>query len=239
MSAGDIKSTHGTVCFVLLHTGTEAIRSDNKLLTTVAFQLDGQRSYALEGSIFVAGAAVQWLRDGLKLIDSAPQSEALAQSLASNEGVYLVPAFTGLGVPYWRPDVRGAVFGLTRATTPAHFARATLESIAYMTHDLFAAMARDGIEPKSLRVDGGMVANNWLCQFLSDVLAIEVIRPRVLETTALGAAYLAGRSTGVFGDRDNFAALWHSQRQFFPAMEELARSKLLEGWHSAVSKLVD
>ncbi|WP_438985711.1 glycerol kinase GlpK [Aequoribacter sp.] len=238
-SAGDIKSTYGTGCFVLLNTGTEAIRSDNKLLTTVAFQLDGQRSYALEGSIFVAGAAVQWLRDGLKLIDSAPQSEALAQSLASNEGVYLVPAFTGLGVPYWRPDVRGAVFGLTRATTPAHFARATLESIAYMTHDLFAAMARDGIEPKSLRVDGGMVANNWLCQFLSDVLAIEVIRPRVLETTALGAAYLAGRSTGVFGDRDNFAALWHSQRQFFPAMEELARSKLLEGWHSAVSKLVD
>ena len=238
-SAGDIKSTYGTGCFVLLNTGTEAIRSDNKLLTTVAFQLDGQRSYALEGSIFVAGAAVQWLRDGLKLIDSAPQSEALAQSLASNEGIYLVPAFTGLGVPYWRPDVRGAVFGLTRATTPAHFARATLESIAYMTHDLFAAMARDGIEPKSFRVDGGMVANNWLCQFLSDVLAIEVIRPRVLETTALGAAYLAGRSTGVFGDRDNFAALWHSQRQFFPAMEELARSKLLEGWHSAVSKLVD
>jgi glycerol kinase len=238
-SAGDIKSTYGTGCFVLLNTGTEAIRSGNKLLTTVAFQLDGQRSYALEGSIFVAGAAVQWLRDGLKLIDNAPQSEALAQSLASNEGVYLVPAFTGLGVPYWRPDVRGAVFGLTRATTPAHFARATLESIAYMTHDLFAAMARDGIEPKSFRVDGGMVANNWLCQFLSDVLAIEVIRPRVLETTALGAAYLAGRSTGVFGDRDNFAALWHSQRQFFPAMEELARSKLLEGWHSAVSKLVD
>jgi glycerol kinase len=234
---GDIKSTYGTGCFVLLNTGTDAVMSANKLLTTVAFQLEGERHYALEGSIFIAGAAVQWLRDGLKIIRHAADTEAMAASLASNEGVYLVPAFTGLGVPYWRPDVRGAIFGLTRATGPEHFARATLEAIGYLTHDLFEAMARDGIAPRSLRIDGGMVANDWLCQFLADILNVEVIRPAVLETTALGAAYLAGRSSGVYGDRAEFAKRWQRQCQFSSQLTASSRQQLLAGWRRAIDQL--
>ena len=237
--AGDIKSTYGTGCFVLLNTGDEAVQSHNKLLSTVAYQLDGKRCYALEGSIFIAGAAVQWLRDGLKMIDHASQTEALANQLQSNEGVYLVPAFTGLGVPYWRPDVRGAIFGLTRATGPEHFARATLEAIGYLTNDLFEAMSGDGIVPRSLRIDGGMVANDWLCQFLADILQVEVIRPVVLETTALGAAYLAGRSTGVYGDRAEFAKRWQRQQQFLPRLEEDTRQQYLLGWRRAIQQLID
>ncbi len=237
-AAGDIKSTYGTGCFVLLNTGEQAVSSNNQLLTTVAYQLDGVRHFALEGSIFIAGAAVQWLRDGLKMIQHAGDTESMAAQLASNEGVYLVPAFTGLGVPYWRPDIRGAIFGLTRATGPAHFARATLEAIGYLTHDLFEAMAKDGIAPRSLRVDGGMVANDWLCQFLADVLQVEVIRPVVLETTALGAAYLAGRSSGVYGDRDEFAKQWQRQRQFSPQYDDAQRQQWLVGWRRAIQQLL-
>ncbi len=236
---GDIKSTYGTGCFVMLNTGKHPVQSKNRLLTTVAYQLEGERHYALEGSIFIAGAAVQWLRDGLQIIEQASETEALAASLPGNEGVYMVPAFTGLGVPYWRPDVRGAIFGLTRATGPKHFARAALESIVYMTQDLFDAMAKDGISPSVLRVDGGLVANQWFCQFLADILDQNVIRPVILETTALGAAYLAGRSTGVFGDRDAFAACWQQQHCFEPRMTSSERQTMLNGWRNALDRLIN
>ncbi len=233
---GSIKSTYGTGCFVMINTGDKAVLSKHRLLTTVAYQLDGVPTYAIEGSIFVAGAAVQWLRDGLGIIDSAPETEALASGLEGNSGVYMVPAFTGLGAPYWRPDVRGAIFGLTRATGPADIVRATLESVAYLTNDLFTAMANDGIKPVSLKVDGGMVANDWFLQFLADVLALPVCRPVVMETTVLGAAYLAGRHLGVYGDFDDFAALWRQAGEFEPAMTESQRSDLLTGWQDAVRR---
>ncbi|ARN73197.1 glycerol kinase GlpK [Oceanicoccus sagamiensis] len=233
---GAIKSTYGTGCFVMINSGDKPVISKHRLLTTVAYQLEGKPSYAIEGSIFVAGAAVQWLRDGLGLIDSAAETESLAAGLEGNSGVYMVPAFTGLGAPYWRPDVRGAIFGLTRATSPAHMVRATLESVAYLTHDLFTAMANDGIKPASLKVDGGMVANDWFLQFLADVLALPVCRPVVMETTVLGAAYLAGRQLGIYGDFDAFTALWRGAGEFEPRMEECQRSDLLEGWQDAVRR---
>jgi len=233
---GSIKSTYGTGCFVMIHSGHKPIVSKHRLLTTVAYQLDGVRSYAIEGSIFVAGAAVQWLRDGLGIIDSAAETESLANSLENNGGVYIVPAFTGLGAPYWRPDVRGAMFGLTRATGPAEIVRATLESVAYLTSDLFAAMANDGIKPTSLRVDGGMVANDWFLQFLADVLGMQLCRPVVMETTALGAAYLAGRHLGIYGNFEAFAALWRGDGEFEPRITEGQRSDLLDGWQDAVRR---
>jgi len=213
---GSIKSTYGTGCFVLMNTGNKPVASQNRLLTTVAYQLDGEVTYAIEGAIFVAGAAVQWLRDGLGIISNAAESERMAKSLDGNSGIYVVPAFTGLGVPYWEPDVRGAIFGLTRASGPAEIVRSTLESVCYLTADLFAAMAQDGIKPSTLRVDGGMVANDWLLQFLSDVLDMTVFRPAVMETTALGAAYLAGRKAGVYGDFDEFTAKWRRAAEFEP-----------------------
>ena len=195
---GMIKSTYGTGCFVLLNTGDRALASNHRLLTTVAYRFEGKTSYALEGSIFTAGAAVQWLRDGIQIIDSADETEALASRLDSNRGVYLVPAFTGLGAPHWDPRARGAVFGLTRDTGIADLVRAALESVCYQTNDLVNAMRKDGAQaPAALRVDGGMVANNWLMQFLADVLDVVVERPVVTETTALGAAYLAGLRTRV------------------------------------------
>ncbi|WP_027853928.1 glycerol kinase GlpK [Marinobacterium litorale] len=236
-SPGDIKSTYGTGCFVLLNTGSAPVDSSQRLLTTVASQLDGHVSYALEGSIFVAGAAVQWLRDSLGIIQQARETETLARSLNSNNGVYLVPAFTGLGVPYWEPDARGALFGLTRASGRAEIARATLESVAYQTADLFAAMSADGISPKTLRVDGGMVANSWLLQFLADVLDTQVLKPRVEETTALGAAYLAGRQAGFYGDQREFTELWQCEEIYHPNMDAIHRTKLLAGWHDAVSRV--
>lgn len=234
---GSIKSTYGTGCFVLMNTGQEALVSNNKLLTTIAYQLNGKSTYAIEGSIFVAGAAVQWLRDGIGIISSASESEKLASGLKDNSGVYVVPAFTGLGVPYWQPDVRGAIFGLTRATGPAELVRATLESVCYLTNDLFAAMAQDGIKPSTLRVDGGMVANDWLLQFLADVLNLTVDRPAVMETTALGAAYLAGQQVGVYGNLDEFTKLWRRAAQFEPQMSEQQRKGLLDGWHDAVQRV--
>ncbi|SEF68587.1 glycerol kinase GlpK [Marinobacterium lutimaris] len=237
-SKGDIKSTYGTGCFVLLNTGDEAVISSQRLLTTVAYQLDGKPSYALEGSIFVAGAAVQWLRDELGIIRNAAETETLARSIESNNGVYLVPAFTGLGVPYWQPDARGALFGLTRGSGRAEIARAALEAMAYQTSDLFKAMAADGITPATLRVDGGMVANDWMLQFLADILGTTVIRPQIAETTAVGAAYLAGRQAGLYGDFEAFTELWQCQRQFEPGMPVDQRQQLLSGWADAIKRVL-
>jgi glycerol kinase len=234
---GMIKSTYGTGCFMVLNTGDKALSSSNKLLTTVGYRLNGKTTYALEGSIFVAGAAVQWLRDGLGIIQSAQQTEALAASLDSNQGVYLVPAFTGLGAPHWDPDARGAIFGITRDTGPAQLVRATLESVCYQTFDLLEAQRRDGLAPTRLRVDGGMVQNSWLCQFLANLLGIIVERPAQTETTALGAAYLAGLQVGIFGSLEDIAARWQVDREFAPAMENSARKLLLADWHEAVIKV--
>jgi glycerol kinase len=234
---GMIKSTYGTGCFMILNTGEQALVSNNKLLTTVGYRLDGKTTYALEGSIFVAGAAVQWLRDGIGIIDTAHQTEAMAESLDSNNGVYLVPAFTGLGAPHWEPDARGAIFGITRDTGPAELVRATLESVCYQTFDLLEAKRRDGLKPTRLRIDGGMVQNNWLCQFLADTLDIVVERPAVTETTALGAAYLAGLQIGLFASLDDIAQHWQAEREFDPAMESSHRNLLLADWHEAIIKV--
>ncbi|MGC1303295.1 MAG: glycerol kinase GlpK [Caulobacteraceae bacterium] len=233
---GDIKATYGTGAFVLVNTGGEPKPSSNRLLTTIAYRLDGHTSYALEGGIFVAGAAVQWLRDGLGVIRNAAETEGLARGLGSNGGVYLVPAFTGLGAPHWDPDARGAIFGLTRATGPAELARAALESVCLQTLDLLKAMVEDGVRPATLKVDGGMVANDWLCQALADVLDLPVERPQVLETTALGAAYLAGRRAGIYGDFDAFRDVWRLQKRFDPQMDPRRRRALVEGWRDAVRR---
>jgi len=232
---GMLKSTYGTGCFAVMNTGHEFVPSHNRLLSTVAYRLNGVPTYALEGSIFVAGAAVQWLRDGLGLIERAEETEALAMSLESNGGVYLVPAFTGLGAPYWDPHVRGALLGLTRDTGPAHFARAALESVAYQTQDLMEAMRKDGRGGASVRVDGGMVANDWVTQFLADVLDLQVERPAIVETTALGAAYLAGLGVGVYGSLDEIAKQWRLNQRFAPMMHPERRAGLLAGWQSAVA----
>ena len=234
---GMIKSTYGTGCFMILNTGEKALTSNNKLLTTVGYRLDGKTTYALEGSIFVAGAAVQWLRDGLGIIDTAHQTEAMAESLDSNSGVYLVPAFTGLGAPHWDPDARGAIFGITRDTGPAELVRATLESVCYQTFDLLEAKRRDGLKPTRLRVDGGMVQNNWLCGFLADILGIIVERPVETETTALGVAYLAGLQIGLFESIEDISRHWQSDRNFEPEMNANHRNLLLADWHEAVIKV--
>ena len=234
---GMIKSTYGTGCFMVLNTGTEALHSRNRLLTTVGYRLNGETTYALEGSIFVAGAAVQWLRDGIGIIESAGETEALATSLDSNNGVYLVPAFTGLGAPHWDPDARGAIFGITRDTGVAELVRATLESVCYQTCDLLAAKQRDGVKPTRLRVDGGMVQNDWLCQFLANVLDLVVERPVVTETTALGAAYLAGLQVGLFESLTDIAAHWSAEQEFAADMDNQQRKLLLANWHEAVIKV--
>ena len=235
---GMVKGTYGTGAFVLLNTGTRPVASQNRLLTTVAYRLGGQTSYALEGSIFAAGAAVQWLRDALRIIDAAPDTETLARDLQSNSGVYMVPAFAGLGAPHWDPEARGALFGLTRDTGIAEIARAALEAVAYQTHDLLEAMARDhGQATHSLRIDGGMAANDWLVQFLADILAVRVDRPAVIETTALGAALLAGLGAGVYAGLDDISALWRHQRTFAPALDASGRAALLAGWHEAVARV--
>jgi glycerol kinase len=231
---GSIKSTYGTGCFVLMNTGHEMPLSKNRLLTTVAYRLDGKATYALEGSIFVAGAAVQWLRDGINIIDDAKETKALAASQEGNQGVYMVPAFTGLGAPYWDPEARASLFGMTRATSRAEIVRATLESVCYQTSDLFEAMADDGIEPTELRVDGGMVANDWLVQYLSDILDLNVDRPAVMETTALGAAYLAGLKAGIYSSLDDIANNWNREARFEPNMSAEERSPLLAKWQKAV-----
>ena len=233
---GSIKSTYGTGCFVLINSGDEVIHSKNNLLSTVAYQLDGKATYALEGSIFIAGAVVQWLRDGIKIIDHAKDTQGLAESLDGNSGVYMVPAFTGLGAPHWDPDARGAIFGITRGTGRNEIVRAALESVCYQTYDLLSAMADDGVAAKSLKVDGGMVANNWVMQFLADILNIPLERPEVLETTAKGAAYLAGMRAGVYGSLDEFASSLSVADEFMPKMGDAEREALLAGWRKAIAR---
>jgi glycerol kinase len=236
---GMIKSTYGTGCFALLHTGDAPVVSANRLLTTVAARIGGRATYALEGAIFVAGAAVQWLRDGLRLIEAAGETEALARSVASSGGVYLVPAFVGLGAPYWDAEARGALLGLTRASGRAEIARAALESVAYQTRDLLEAMASDaGGAVSTLRVDGGMVANDWLMQFLADATGVAVERPAVAETTALGAACLAGLDAGLYESQEALAARWRRERRFEPRMASQEREALYAGWRDAVARVL-
>ena len=232
---GMAKNTYGTGCFMLMNTGEKAVTSEHGLLTTIAWGLDGKVEYALEGSIFVAGSAIQWLRDGLKILESAAESEDLATKVSSTDGVYMVPAFVGLGTPYWDSDARGAMFGLTRGTTREHIARATLESLAYQTRDVLDAMIADSnIDLKALRVDGGAVANNFLMQFQSDILNVPVERPVVQETTALGAAYLAGLAIGYWKDQDEIATQWKIDRTFTSEVSEEQRDELYTGWQKAV-----
>lgn len=234
---GMMKSTYGTGCFALLNTGADMVPSTNRLLTTIAYQLKGKPTYALEGSIFIAGAVVQWLRDGLKIIREAKETQPLAEQADAAQGVILVPAFTGLGAPYWRPDCRGAIYGLTRNSGPAELARAALESVGYQTRDLLEAMradwgaAADGV----LRVDGGMTASDWAMQFLSDILGAPVDRPKVTETTALGAAFLAGMQAGVTGGPEEFAKGWALDRRFAPAMDAATRDAKYARWGRAVA----
>ncbi|MEK6455723.1 glycerol kinase GlpK [Caldifermentibacillus hisashii] len=232
---GMAKNTYGTGCFMLMNTGDKAVKSEHGLLTTIAWGLDGKVEYALEGSIFVAGSAIQWLRDGLRMFKEAKDSEAYAACVSSTDGVYMVPAFVGLGTPYWDSDVRGAVFGLTRGTSKEHFIRATLESLAYQTRDVLSAMEQDsGIALKTLRVDGGAVQNNFLMQFQSDILNVPVERPIVSETTALGAAYLAGLAVGYWESQEEIAKQWVIDKKFEPGMSDFEREKLYEGWKKAV-----
>ncbi len=238
-SPGMVKSTYGTGCFAVLNTGAERIPSKNRLLTTIAYRLDGETTYALEGSIFVAGAAVQWLRDGLGIIGKASDSGHLAAQADPGQHVYLVPAFTGLGAPHWDAHARGAIFGLTRNSGPAELARAALESVAYQTLDLVEAMRGDWAaspDDTVLRVDGGMVASDWAMQRLADILAAPVDRPQIMETTALGAAWLAGMKAGVWPGMDEFAASWSLDRRFEPDMDEAARKAAIDGWHDAVRR---
>lgn len=237
-SKGAIKSTYGTGCFVLIHTGDAPVASTNKLLTTIAYQIGDEIAYAIEGSIFMAGAAVQWLRDELGIIKTAAETEGLARSLPDNGGVYLVPAFTGLGAPHWNPHARGALYGLTRGAGRAHIARATLEAVIYQTADLLTAMKQDGANPSSIRVDGGMVLNDWAMQFLADILDLTVERPVVMETTALGAAMLAAIQSGTYGSMEEAANLWHREAVFQPSMDGPQRDKLMAGWAQAVARTV-
>ena len=239
---GMMKSTYGTGCFALLNTGATPVASNNKLLTTIAYQLNGKRTYALEGSIFVAGSAVQWLRDGLGVIKQAAETGPLADKSDPAQSVYLVPAFVGLGAPYWNPRVRGGLFGLTRNTGPAELAHAALESVCYQTYDLWTAMRADWPDANAastvLRVDGGMTASDWTMQRLADLLDAPVDRPVIQETTALGAAYLAGLSAGVYPEPSRFADTWRLERRFKPAMSEATRARKLKGWTRAVNALL-
>jgi len=234
-----LKSTYGTGCFALLNTGRELVESKNRLLGTIAYQLDGKPTYALEGSIFIAGAVVQWLRDGLGIIEKASDTQPLAEKADPSVELYLVPAFTGLGAPYWDAEARGAVFGLTRNAGPAEFARAALESVGFQTRDLLDAMTADWTavtHGAALRVDGGMSASDWAMQFLSDIIDAPVDRPKVLETTALGAAWLAGMRAGVYPTQKEFANTWALDSKFTPKMEKADRDRRYSGWQNAISR---
>jgi len=239
LTSGMVKSTYGTGCFMLVNTGDRAITSRHRLLTTPAYRLAGKTTYALEGSIFVAGAAVKWLRDGLGVIADASETDSMATRVPDSHGVYMVPAFVGLGAPHWDPGARGSIFGLTLDATGAHLARAALEAVAYQTFDLMEAMANDGAAAaETVRVDGGMAANTWLCQFLADVLGVPVERPQNLETTALGAAFFAGLATGVWSDLDAVANTWQRRDCFMPGMDSERRSELIAGWRRALARTV-
>ena len=233
---GSVKSTYGTGAFVLMNTGYRKIYSKNRLLTTVCYRLNGKSTYALEGSIFIAGAGVQWARDKMKLIKKAKETEKVVKSLKSNSGVYLVPAFVGLGAPHWDSKARGVLSGLTRNTGPKEIIRAIIEATAYQSHDLFNAMKKDGLKPKIIKVDGGMVKNNWFSQFLSDVLNIKVYRSQIDETTALGAAFMAGLQIGVFKSLNDISKRWKLNRKFIPKMKSSERLNLLKGWSQAIRR---
>ena len=233
---GSLKSTYGTGAFVLLNTGNKIIYSKNRLLTTIAYRIKGKTTYAMEGSIFIAGAGVQWLRDKLKFFNKASETEQIVKSLKDNKGIYLVPAFTGLGAPYWDANARGVLSGLTRDTGPKEIIRATIESVAYQTYDLFEAMKHDGLRPKLVKVDGGMVMNNWFSQFLSDVISIKVLRPKVQETTALGAAFMAGLQIGVYKSLKDISKNWHLDKSFNPKIKAKLRENLVKGWQKAIKR---
>ncbi len=234
---GMAKTTYGTGCFLVMNTGKEAVRSENKLLTTIAWRIGDEINYALEGSVFIGGAAIQWLRDGLELFKHARESERLAKSIENNDGVYFVPALSGLGAPHWDQDARGAFFGITRGTTKAHMARAALEAIAYQVHDVLKAMEKDSGKPtQELRVDGGATANSFLMQFQADLLECEIKRPEIIETTAIGAAFLAGLAVGFWESREEIKALWNADKSFTPGMKKGEREKLMHFWHKAVER---
>ena len=235
-SPGSVKSTYGTGAFVLMNTGSKKIFSKNKLLTTICYRINNKNTYALEGSIFVAGAGVQWIRDKIKLINNAYETEKIAKSRKNNNGVYLVPAFTGLGAPYWSPNSRGLLSGLTRNTDWKDIVRAVLESVAYQSFDLFKAMNKDGLKPREVKVDGGMVLNNWFSQFLSDILDLKVIRPKINETTALGAAFVAGLYIGEFKSLKSISRRWKIDKRFDPKINKSSRIKLLKGWEQAIKR---
>ncbi|MCV6611565.1 MAG: glycerol kinase GlpK [Amphritea sp.] len=234
---GMAKSTYGTGCFLVLNTGDKALKSDNRLLTTVAYRLNGKPVYAIEGSIFIAGAAVHWIRDGLQLIEHAGETEQLAEQTPVDHGVFMVPAFTGLGAPYWNPNARGAIFGLTRDTGIKEIVTAGLQSVCYQTKDLQKAMENDGVRPVTLRVDGGMVSNSWVMQFLADILGADVDRPEVIETTALGVAYLAGLQAGVYESLEQLESMWQRETRFTPVMSKPDRDSLYAQWQDAVRRI--
>jgi len=227
---GSLKSTYGTGAFILLNTGSRKIYSKNRLLTTICYRLNGKTTYALEGSIFIAGAGVQWLRDKMKFINKASDSEKIVKSLKDNAGIYLVPAFTGIGAPYWNANARGVLSGITRDTGPKEIVRAVIESVAYQTYDLFEAMRHDGLRPKVVKVDGGMVMNNWFSQYLADIVNVKVLRPKVHETTALGAAFMAGLQIGVYKSLKDISKNWSLDKQFNPKMKNKIRKSLVKGW---------
>jgi len=233
---GSIKSTYGTGAFVIMNTGPKKINSKNKLLTTICYRLNNKNTYALEGSIFIAGAGVQWLRDKVKLIKKAPETEKISKSSKVNDGVFVVPAFSGMGAPYWRPDARGVITGLTRDSDWKSIVRATVESVGYQSFDLFDSMNKDGLKPKIVKVDGGMVANNWFTQFLADIINLKVVRPKILETTALGVALLAGYQIGEYKSLNQIKNMWKKDRIFSPKMKQNFRKDLLNGWKLAIKK---
>jgi glycerol kinase len=233
---GSVKSTYGTGAFAIMNTGNKKILSQNKLLTTICYRLKNKNTYALEGSIFIAGAGVQWLRDKIKLINNANETEKIAKSKIHNDGVYIVPAFTGLGAPYWSAESKGLITGLTRNTDWKNFVRAIIESVAYQSYDLFDAMKKDGSRPKIIKVDGGMVANNWFAQFLSDILNTKVLRPVIQETTALGVAFFAGYQAGEFKSLNEIKNKWKKEAIFVPKINKKLRNNLLKGWQQAIRK---
>ena len=233
---GSLKSTYGTGAFVLLNTGNKKIYSKNRLLTTIAYRINGKTTYAMEGSIFIAGAGVQWLRDRMKFFKKASETEKLVKSLKDNNNIYLVPAFTGLGAPHWDANARGVLTGITRDTGPKEIVRATIEAVAYQTYDLFEAMKHDGLRPKIVKVDGGMVMNNWFSQFLSDIVNVKVLRPKVQETTAVGAAFMAGLHIGVYKSLKDISKIWHLDKKFSPKMKNNSRTKLIKGWSKAIKR---
>ncbi|KZZ49074.1 MAG: glycerol kinase GlpK [Saccharospirillaceae bacterium] len=234
---GMAKSTYGTGCFMVMNTGEQALQSTSRMLTTVGYRIDGKTTYALEGSIFMAGATIQWIRDGLQLIDNAKETQPLAEQTGYDNPVYMVPAFAGLGAPYWDPQAKGAIMGLTRDTGIKEIVTAGLQAVCYQTRDLLEAMAKDGVKPAELRVDGGMVVNSWLMQFLSDTLALNITRPQVTETTALGAAFLAGLQVGIFDSLEDVSTLWVHEKEFVQQLDDETRERLYRGWQEAINRV--